>query len=216
MLFNSFAVLNFELAQGFDGWSKWLLNHSNMLNCYREYRRFLEICQGRLPKQQLVLKCPEHLWFLRELTQVFPDAELVWTHRRIDSILPSYASLISLIQRSLFGRIDPVNVGRRLLPLLSEGLRRGLEARAEQNLNVCDIGFDLICKDPVRAVHEIYEYFGRDVSNEHEVAMLKWLRNKKQDVQGAHTYEAQTWGFKENQHDQFFQQYHHRFADHIK
>ena len=46
-MFNAFVVLNFELAWG-SNWADWLLTHGDMDESYATYRRFLEICQGRL------------------------------------------------------------------------------------------------------------------------------------------------------------------------
>ena len=42
-----------------------------------------------------------------QLVTAFPDAEVVWTHRQLNEILPSYASLSSLIQRSLRAELIP-------------------------------------------------------------------------------------------------------------
>ena len=194
IMFNSYAVLNFELAQGFEGWASWLLEHGDMTQSYASYRRFLEICQGRVGEQQLVLKCPEHLWFLPILVECFPGAEIVWTHRRLDEILPSYASLSSLIQRTLRGRIDPVRTGQRLLPLFERGLERGVAARKRLGNQICDVAFREICANPMAVIEQIYAHFDRELSDSHRQAMVQFLQKERSDHRGAHRYEASKWG----------------------
>ena len=194
IMFNAFAVLNFELAQGFQGWADWLLTHGDMDESYATYRRFLEICQGRLPGQQLVLKCPEHLWFLPQLVSCFPDAEIVWTHRQLNEIVPSYASLSSLIQRTPRGRIDPVSVGQRLSPLIEVGLERGIKARSDLGNQICDVAFNEICLNPIAAVERVYTHFGRTVTDAHRKAMTFYLNAKRSDYRGAHEYNPLIWG----------------------
>jgi hypothetical protein len=64
---------------------------------YREYREYLQLLLSQRPADQLVLKCPENLWFLDALLEVFPDACVVWTHRDPYDTIASYCSLISMI-----------------------------------------------------------------------------------------------------------------------
>jgi hypothetical protein len=48
------------------------------------------------------------------LLAVFPDVEIVWTHRDPVASVASYCSLISLAQRMLYGRLDAVALGAHI------------------------------------------------------------------------------------------------------
>ena len=120
----------------------------------------------------------------------------MWTHRQLNEILPSYASLSSLIQRSLRGRIDPIKTGQRLKPLFETGLRRGLSSRAELGTQICDVAFRDICSDPIATVEKVYAHFGRTVTDLHRNAMAEYLKIERSDHRGAHQYDASTWGLE--------------------
>lgn len=195
ILFNSYSVLNFDLAQGFDGWADWLLKECDMKQSYREYRRFLELCKGRTPEAELVLKCPEHLWFLDSLYHSFPDACVIWTHRNLENIMPSYASLVSLSQRTLSGQVQPEIVGQRLLPTVKEGIRRAFSFRKTTENNIFDTLYDDLCADPIAVIKQIYTHFDMEVTETHVELMKNWLNQKRTDGRGAHVYDPSYWGF---------------------
>ena len=105
----TFAVLNYDLQSGFEDFGRWLLEH-DMSGPYREYRRELQLLAHHRSTGNFVLKCPEHLWFLDALFEVFPDACVVWTHRDPLDSVASYSSLMSLNRRMIYGRFDPVEI----------------------------------------------------------------------------------------------------------
>ena len=55
-------------------------------DAFRLYRQYLQLLTWQSPDRRphdltWMLKCPFHLPYLTELTEAFPDATIVWTHR---------------------------------------------------------------------------------------------------------------------------------------
>ena len=70
-----------------------LATRQDMRWAYEGYKSQLNILNHNWPARNLVLKCPEHLWFMDALLDVFPDACVIWTHRDpVASILPTAVS----------------------------------------------------------------------------------------------------------------------------
>ena len=56
-----------------------------------------------------MLKCPMHLFYIKEIAEVFPDAKIIWTHRHPISAVPSMCSLIKAFHKFYYdpdGRND--------------------------------------------------------------------------------------------------------------
>jgi hypothetical protein len=194
LFINTINVLNFDLSHGLTDFGDWLLEQ-DLTWAYREFRTFLQILLARIPAEQLVLKCPEHLWFLDNLLAVFPDACIVMTHREPTDCIASYCSMVSLNRRSMAGRIDPVPLGRHITKRFREGMDRAMAARdqacAERFL---DIDFYDLVGDPVATVHRIEEHFGLKQTD--SALLQDWLDTKRHDTRGAHKYSAELYGLE--------------------
>ena len=61
-----------------------------------------------------LLKAPSHSLHVEDIIDVFPDANFIYTHRRLSQIIPSFFSLnISLIEQ--FGGTTDIKWERRLV-----------------------------------------------------------------------------------------------------
>jgi hypothetical protein len=192
---NSFAVMNWELQSGLAEYGDWIQQHADMNQAYREYRTFLQIQLDRQPARQLVLKCPEHLWFLDALLDVFPDACVVWTHRDPFETLGSYCSLMSLQWRTLYGHIDRARMGAFMECRLLVGIDRALAVRDRVGeRSFFDARFTDVVKDPIGVVEHASAHFGIDCSSDHRARMATWLTKKRADDRGRHKYDPLDYG----------------------
>ncbi len=203
LLVPSFHALTFQSAFGLDEYGRWLQDEADMVWAYREFKQRLQIILHRRPRQRLVLKCPDHMWFIDALTEVFPDASLVQTHRDPVHCIASYTSMISLQERTLTGRIDWEPLARRLTDFLLGGVRRAEESRARHDKwRFCDAPFDELVRDPTGLVRRISDHFGlpapRDTSNGPQ------LTESRADRPGSHRYSHERLGIEpEAIHRQF-------------
>jgi hypothetical protein len=160
LLVPSFQTLAFASAFGLEEYGRWLLSDADMVWAYREFKQRLQIILHQRPRQRLVLKCPDHLWFIDALTEVFPDAHIVQTHRDPVDCIASYASMVSLQERTLTGRIEWQPLAKRLTDLLLSGTRRAEEARSRHgDERFCDAPFDELERDPAAVVRRVAGHF---------------------------------------------------------
>mgnify|MGYP002631710701 CR=1 FL=1 len=201
---STFAVLNFDLAHGNRRFGDWLLDY-DMEWPYREYRRQLQLLLSIRPARQLVLKCPEHLWFADSLLKVFPDACIVWTHRDPFDAVASYCSLVTLVRRTLKGKVDPLKVGDHIATRYHQGVQRAMAA-LDGSDRVFHVRFEDLVKDPIAAVGQIEQHFDLDVTSPD--TMRAYLDAPRQDGRGKHVYDAARYGLHADA-------IHAQFADYI-
>ena len=211
LLSNTFSVVNFDICHGLADYGDWL-NQQDMVWAYREYKRMLQMMLHRWPAEQLVLKCPEHLWFVDALMEVFPDACIVWTHRDPYDCVASYSSMISLARRTLQGSIHPPTIGAHITERFGQGVQRAMAARDRigDESRFFDVGFNDLVDDRVGMVQRIEQHFGLEVS---ETALLQgWLDKKRADGRGRHRYDAAMWGLERDALHGHFAEYIDRFG----
>ena len=182
-----------------------------LFDAYQRYRTLLSILVLEQPDKQLVLKSPEHLWFLPALLQTFPDARVIWTHRDPARALPSYSAQISLPVRQHRGRVDPLAIGRRVLSRFEQGVSLGEQAcDAHPDAKIVHVRYPDLVRDPVEAVRSTYEQLELEPTAEHLQAMRTFLRRPQKD-RHRHSYSAEAFGFSEPMVRERFAHYMERF-----
>ncbi len=188
----SFSVMNWDLQTGLGEWGKWLLQQ-DMVYAYNNYKLHLQSLLYERPAKHLVLKCPEHLWFLDSLLEVFPDACIVWTHRDPLDSVASYSSLISLGWRMWYGRFHPSQVGVHTADRFHEGVTRAMAVRDKVGDDrFYDTNFDVVVRDPGRTVRNICDTF--DLEPPSEERMEAYHAKKREDARGKHLYSHERFG----------------------
>ena len=59
-----------------------------------------------MENKRYLLKAPHHLLHLEAILDVFPDANFVFTHRKLSQIVPSFCSLIIAVNEQFGGTIN--------------------------------------------------------------------------------------------------------------
>lgn len=209
---NTFAVLNYELQSGLPAFGDHLMGQ-DMSWAYAEYREMLQILLHQRPAQQLVLKCPEHLWFLDALLKVFPDACVVWTHRDPFDAIASYCSLNSLNRRVYYGTFRPKELGPFIADRFLVGIRRAMATRETTDPSrFYDLRFEDLVPDQLGAVHQLHDYFGLPSTAAHDDAMRTWLASEREDERGKHRYDAAKYGIDRASIHAQYEEYTRRFG----
>lgn len=209
LLANTFCVLNFDRANGATRFGDWLLEQ-DVTWAYQEFRRMLQVLLARRGASTLVLKCPEHLWFLEPLLQVFPNAGVVWTHRDPGASVASYCSMVTLSRRTMFGRVDPRALGAHISDRFVQGLRRATQCRDHvAPERFFDVPFEALQADPAAVVRAARERFDLPVTTEGMDAVQRWLASPRRDGPGRHRYSAARYGLRPR--DPAFTPYRRRF-----
>lgn len=210
---NTFRVLNWDI-QGMEDYGEWLME-ADLVPAYEEYRTWLQVLLHQRPADQLLLKCPEHLWFVDALLEVFPDACIVWTHRDPAASVGSYASLMSLTHRTLFGQFEPTEMGPFIQRRLKVGVERAMAARdrwgREENFH--DVAFEDVVRDPAGVVAGIAEHFDLPMHPGTADAVAAWQASPaRQDKRGRHRYRPEAFGIDPGEVARDFAPYVERFG----
>ena len=208
----SFSALNMDISSGLRRYGDWLLEQ-DMSWCYREYRQRLQMLLHRDPAEQLVLKCPEHLWFLDALLEVFPDACIVWTHREPTSCIASYCSMVSLNLRTVFGGYDGRELGDHITKRFHQGVTRAMAVRERVGEErFFDADFRELVSDPMGMVERINDHFGLNSSAAGRTAMTAYLETERKDALGKHRYDPVRYGLDSAEISSVFADYITRFG----
>ena len=187
-----FTIQNWEMTSRWPDYGKFILEH-DMKPAYEEYKKYLQIMVHRVPDKKLILKCPDHMWHLDALLEVFPDACIVWTHRDPSRSIPSYCSLASLNWRLLYGEFEPKELGPYIEDRFMKGIERGLAVRetvGEERF--LDVNFKALLNEPIAAVNKITSHF--DLTPVNEAKMEAYLNRDRPDNRGKHNYTAAHYG----------------------
>lgn len=205
-----FTVPNWDMTSRWPDYGKWMLQH-NMHESYEEYKKYLQVMVHRVPDKRLILKCPDHLWHLDALLEVFPDACIVWTHRDPGRSIPSYCSLASLNWRLVYGEFNPKELGPYIEERFMTGIQRGLAVRDKVGEErFLDVNFKTLLEDPILAVNKITDYF--DLTPVEESKLQEYLNMDRPDNRGKHKYSDNYYGLDADQIRKHYSEYIKRFS----
>jgi len=162
---------------------------------YEYHRRFLQHLQFRRAARRWILKAPTHMFALPGLLSVYPDALFVQTHRTPVDAMASVSSLVTILRKAFSDAVDPFIVGREAIDYWSETIDKFLRERDGLADNrICDIQYDEIGREPVRAVRRIYEFFGWSLSREAEQNMRTLIASQAKRQSANHRYDLSQFG----------------------
>ena len=146
-------------------WSNTAAVTRQMYDFHRRYLQLLNAQLGRNDEAHWVLKDPMHTIHMDLLLNSFPDAKIIWTHRKLDEMLRTGWARKEKV-------FNPMNF------LLSSALCSRIGMRERDRVNdesrFKDVYFEDLQADPVDVVREIYRHFGMIVCPEHEARMQEW------------------------------------------
>jgi hypothetical protein len=206
---SEFMSLRFEMCFDVASYQEWL-PLQDMRPAYGFYRKFLQHMQSRHALDRWVLKSPGHLGPLNALFDVFPDAQLVQTHRDPVRIIPSVSSLEFTMRQAASDTIDPIRQGQQMLVLWQRLLAQGMRARQshpEREERIIDLHMHEIVADPIECIRRIYRHFDLPMTEEFETRMRTYIAAHPRDEFGSHSYSPEAFGLDEGQINAAFKDY---------
>ncbi len=155
-----FASLRFDTTHHAPSYRAWLDNAGHR-EAYRFHRRFLQHLAGHgKAGQRWVLKCPDHVFALDAIREVYPDARFVFVHRDPMRMLASVAHLTEVLRQPFTRHLDRATIGRQVCDRWAEGAGRVVAAgKTLPNDRVVHIRYCELTDDPVGAVARLYAKF---------------------------------------------------------
>ena len=138
-------------------YEQWMLDR-DFTPDYQYLKQALQVLQYGRPRRRWVLKSPAHLWSLDTLFKVFPDAQVVWTHRDPETVMGSMCSLAETSQAVHTRAPDLAEIGRVWLSMLATGITRANAAREDLGGDsIIDVSYRHLVEDPQRRFPELFE-----------------------------------------------------------
>ena len=207
----SFLSDQFDTMYNIPSYRSWYLRQS-FVPAYECHRRFLQHLQFRTPARRWILKAPAHMFAVRDLLQVYPDARFIQAHRAPLDAVTSVSSLVAMLRRIFSDQIDPIRIGQEALVYWAEATERFLAQRDQLSRDsVCDLSYAEIKRDPLGAVAKIYDYFGWTLSSESAGEMKRLLASQPADQTSYHRYHPSQFGLNPDQVEELFGEYCSRF-----
>jgi hypothetical protein len=213
LLRNSFTCVSYALVGDMTAYTDWLLGH-DMTEDYHYYRRQLQLLQSGTPGNPWILKSPVHLRQLNVLLKVFPDANIVQTHRDPESFMPSVCSMHATFKRVYKQKVNYRRIGKIQLDLMKNFLDRAMEARSVADpKRFFDVKYADMVADPFGTAHRIMEHFGYPEKAGYDARMTAWLAENRQDKHGKHAYTLEQFGLDAETIRTTFSKYRQRFLE---
>ena len=183
------------------------------LPAYAWYRKILQLLSYQVTSERKnprnwMLKRPMHLFYIKEIAKVFPDAKIIWTHRHPVSAVPSMCSLIKAFHKFYYepeGRNDS-ELGRKISNFTQKMLQKAPEDIKNAGLDSKHIIYNDLVNDPKAIVKDIYSAFNWPYTEEYDKLLDEYLQKneeerhmikKKRNTQGGgtlHKYEPEEFG----------------------
>ncbi|HJV67322.1 MAG TPA: sulfotransferase [Geomonas sp.] len=205
---HSFLSYVFESMYYVTSYRKWH-DEQDKRPAYECHRRFLQHLQWRCPGGHWVLKAPSHLMALDALFEVYPDAQVVVTHRDPLKVLPSCASFAKVLRQPFTGPIDLKVLGAEVSKRWADSARSLTRLRAEgrHERQFLDVSYQDLVRDPMATVEKIYRYFRRELTDEARQAMRAFIASHPKDKHGVHRYSLHQFGLNPVTESRNFNEY---------
>lgn len=212
LLENDMAVMKLFIGFGDLEYAKRMLDW-DMVGPYRWHKRQLQILNEQRSSDRWLLKCPWHLWNLKALLCVYPDAQVIQTHRGLVDAIGSQCSLTSRIAGKFQRSLDLHDVGRFWIDYSRAGIERGLEARRGLPASqIYDVRLQDLRAGPLELIEDIYRQFGLPFDEHLAEALSARIALEPTAQFGEHDYDIADYGLTEAQIEDAFSEYRERFA----
>lgn len=183
---------------------------------YAYFRLQLQAILSQRPGQPLVLKDPCHIWNLDALLETFPDARIIHLHRRLEEVVPSFASLCHALQEGGAKARPLEQIGAYAADMLEVGMQRMLAARERLGgEQILDLDYRDLVRGPLDTLAKIYSRFGLELDAGARASMDAWLETNR-GLSGKHHYSLEMFGFDADALSRRFSPYNDTFAAHVR
>jgi hypothetical protein len=190
----SFRTMHFDGSARVPSYLAWVID-CDMRGTYEYHQRVLRLLQWHCPPNLWHLKTPVHMFNLDALTEVYPNARFLWSHRDPAPVLGSVCSLIHYTRSWSSDRDDALSLGPEMTDRWSEAVRRAMDFRARVgDERFADVSFAALQTDPVGAVAASYERVGLDFSEATRAAVTNWAGRHEPGSSGSHAYALTDFG----------------------
>ena len=155
------SSMAFFLTEAID--HAWRQLQASQEPAYRFYKKQLQLLDWQRPGKRWLLKWPYHLWHLKSLFKVFPDARVIWLRRDPLEAIPSVCGLAELARLPFCHDVDRKSLGRFWLQYCKTGQECGDEI-AENGGAILKIDNTELLKDRRTVLDKIAKHANLDMN----------------------------------------------------
>ncbi len=212
LLENDMAALTPWLGFAAYSYAKEMLNW-DMIGPYEFHKLQLRMLTAQRSAKRWVLKCPWHMWNLDALMAVYPDAQLIFTHRDIAKALASHCSLAARLASKLRRSLDVKELGEFWLEYTRIGLDRAMESRKNiPESQMYDVRLRDLMASPMTVLQDIYTHFDLEFNDEIAGLLEARIAEKPTSQEGEHEYAIEDFGLTDEQVRETLKTYNERFG----
>lgn len=190
----SFTSQVYESQADIPGYRNWFLHEADYRPAFRFHKRVLQALQTYVGGRW-TLKNPWHPLYLDALTEVYPDAQLVMTHRDPAEVVGSACSLIKYVRQIYSDDVDLKGIGESFSDTFQIMIDRAIAFKAKHGeKSIHDVQYIDTVRDPIGTVRGIYDAFNEPLTDEAEKAMHSYLDNNPKGKHGKHEYDLAEFG----------------------
>jgi len=203
-----FHSMRFDTTYNIPSYRRWLddVGHAQAFGFHKTFLQHLQSQNGR---RRWILKCPEHVFSVEALRQVYPDARFIFLHRDPLKVIQSVARLTEVLRQPFAVQVDCLGIGRQVL----EDWVRGGAAMVTMDRNgllpsnrVIHVPYADFVAHPLATVGRIYDRFGICLSTEAAEQMARLVARKARGGYGNNRYRLEPYGLiAEEVRDRFSQ-----------
>jgi Sulfotransferase family len=208
----SFCAQLFDSNVHIPSYGHWLMHQTSYLPAFRFHKQLLQLLQAH-NAGRWTLKNPWHPLFLDDLVTVYPDAQLVMTHRDPAEVVGSACSLIRLVRPIFSDVVNLHEIAEQMLHTFDLMIARQNDYRAKHGeASIYDIRYSHQLRDPIEEMRKLYAHFDEPFTPEVQAGMTRVLAQKPQGQHGKHVYSLEEFGLTAAGVRQHFRDYCERFG----
>jgi hypothetical protein len=214
ILSHTFLSFQFSSMYFIPSYQSWF-ERQDLRPAYDFHRRFLQHLQWRCRGERWVLKAPPHLPALDALFAVYPDAGVILTHRDPLEVVPSVASLHTVLRSTFSNVVEPAAVGPEVSRMLANDITRGIEALDRGCAppgQVLDVRYTDLVRNPVATVERIYAHFDLPFRSDVAERMRRFPLENSAERNGRHEYSLEAFGLDADTERRRYRTYCERFS----
>ena len=201
-----FRSLRFDTTHNIPTYRHWIDNAGHT-EAYQFHQRFLQHLLHQNPAERCVVKCPDHIFAMPAIREIYPDARYVFVHRDPARVLASVARLTEILRQPFTRHVDRLEIGRQESARWAEGAAL-LIAASEADPNIFHVQHTDLIADPVGTVAALYRHFAIPLTDEARARIQRRLAATPPEQQRHHAYRMQDFGLDPETERR-------RFADYI-
>jgi hypothetical protein len=191
-----FASLRFDTTHRLPSYRRWL-DQTGHLAAFRFHKRFLQHLQHRNGRGQWILKCPDNVFALDAIREVYPDARFVFMHRNPLEVLASVAKLTEVLRRPFARRVDRFEIGRQVSEQWELGAAKMLEAATGTDASrerIFHITFSSFARAPFDCALSLYEHFGLGMTGDLSAHLRRFVAERPKGGYGPNPGRLEDYG----------------------